>query len=355
MSRFHSLEIVDRRQETPDSVSLAFAVPEALRDEFAFRPGQYLTMRATIGGEECRRSYSICSGIDEGELRIAVRKVDGGRFSRFVDESLRPGARIDVAPPEGRFTTDIGASRHDVFFAAGSGITPVISIIRSELAASPKSRATLFYGNRTTSSIMFRRALEELKDRHLGRLSVFHVLSRKSQEIDILNGRLDGDRIALLAKTIVPPKDVDGYFLCGPFGMIEEGRAALIAAGVEPSRIKAELFATDGAPAPAPRPAPVHAPRRGEIHVDCVLEGRTHRVEVKPGALLIEAAHEQGFEIPHSCKAGMCCTCRCKLVEGDVAMDVNYSLEPRELEAGFVLACQSRPLTAKVKLDFDAA
>ena len=354
MSRFHSLQIVDRRQETLDSVSLAFAVPEELRREFAYQPGQYLTVRATIDGEECRRSYSICSGADENELRIAVKKVDSGRFSRFANEALQPGARIDVASPEGRFTAEIGTSRHYVFFAAGSGITPVISIIRSVLAANRQARATLFYGNRTTSSIMFRRTLEELKDRHLGRLAVFHLLSRESQDIDILNGRLDGERIGLLAKTIVRPWDVDAYFLCGPFGMIEEGRAALIAAGVEPARIRAELFTTDGAPPPAPRVHPVHVPHEGEVHVDCVLEGRTHRIEVEPGALIIEAAHDQGFEIPHSCRGGMCCTCRCKVVEGEVAMDVNYSLEPWELEAGYRLACQSRPLTAKVRLDFDA-
>jgi len=355
LSRFHSLEIVDRRRETPDSVSLAFAVPEELREAFAFHPGQYLTVRATIEGEECRRSYSICSGTDENELRIAVKKVDGGRFSRFANEALQPGERIDVASPEGRFTAEIGTSRRYAFFAAGSGITPVISIIRSVLAAHSEARATLFYGNRTTSSIMFRRALEELKDRHLGRLSVFHMLSRESQEIDILNGRLDGGRIALLAKTIVRPKDVDAYFLCGPFGMIEQGRAALIAAGADSSRIRAELFSTDGAPVRAPRPAPVHLPQDGETQVDCVLDGRTHRIEVEPGALIIEAAHERGFEIPHSCRGGMCCTCRCKVVEGEVAMDVNYSLEPWELEAGYVLACQSRPLTQKVTLDFDAA
>ena len=354
MSQFHSLEIVDRRQETPDSVSLAFGVPKELRQKFAFQPGQYLTLRAAVNGEECRRSYSICSGADEGELRIAVKKVEGGRFSRFVNDMLRQGQRIEVAAPEGRFTAEIGAGRHYVFFAAGSGITPVLSIIRSALAANPEACATLVYGNRTTSSIMFRRALEDLKDRHLGRLSVFHVLSRELQEIDILNGRVDGERIALLTKTIVPPKDVDAYFLCGPFGMIEEGRAALIGAGVEPQRIKAELFSTDGAPLPTLRPHPAPAPHEGDVHVDCVLEGRTRRIEVEAGKLIIEAAHEQGFEIPHSCRGGMCCTCRCKVLEGEVAMDVNYSLEPWELEAGYVLACQSRPLTAKATLDFDS-
>ena len=353
MSRFHSLEITDRRQETADSVSLAFVVPEALREEFAFQPGQYLTIRATVDGEERRRSYSICSGTDERELRIAVRRVEGGHFSRFVNEVLVPGGRLDVAAPQGRFTAEIGASRHYAFFAAGSGITPVVSIVRSLLAAHPQACATLFFGNRTMSSIMFRSALEELKDRHLDRFSVFHVLSRESQDIDILNGRLDGKLIALFARTVAPPNDIDGYFLCGPFGMIEDGRAALIATGVEPSRIKAELFSTDGAPAPAPRPAPMPAPHQGGVEVDCVFEGRTHRIAVEPGALIIEAAHDQGFEIPHSCRGGMCCTCRCKVLDGEVAMDVNYSLEPWELEAGYVLACQSRPLTARVKLDFD--
>ena len=354
MIQFHSLAIADKRQETPDSFSLAFSVPDQLRDDFAFLPGQYLTIRALIDGEECRRSYSICSGADENELRIAVKKVDGGRFSRFANEELQPGSRIDVAAPQGRFTAEIGVERHYAFFAAGSGITPVISIIRSTLAANSQARATLFYGNRTTTSIMFRKDLEELKDRHLGRLSVLHLLSRELQDIDILNGRLDGGRIALLARTIVRPKDVDAYFLCGPFGMIEEGRAALVAAGADPSRIKAELFSADGAPAVAPRPAAVRLPDEGEAHVDCVLEGRIRRIEVEPGALIIDAAHEQGFEIPHSCRGGMCCTCRCKVLEGEVAMDVNYSLEPWELEAGYVLACQSRPLTSKVKLDFDA-
>jgi len=354
MSRFHSLEIVDRRQETATSVSLAFAVPENLRGEFAYRPGQYLTVRATIDGEECTRSYSIASGADEGELRIAVKKVESGRFSRFANDALNAGARLDVAPPEGRFTAEIGADRHYAFFAAGSGITPVISIIRSMLAANANARATLVYGNRTTASIMFRERLDDLKDRYLERLAVFHVLSRESQEIDLLNGRIDGERVQLMARTIVPPTDVDGYFLCGPFGLIEEARRALTAARVEPDRIKAELFSTEGAPRP-PKAAPAHVAHAGEAHVACVLDGRTHRIEVQPGALIIDAAHDQNFEIPHSCRGGMCCTCRCKVLEGAVTMDVNYSLEPWELKAGYVLACQSRRLTPAVTLDFDAA
>jgi len=353
LSRFYGLKIVDKRQETYDSVSIAFGVPEDLRAAFAFKPGQYLTLRAKIGGEEVRRSYSISSGADEGELRVAVRRAEHGRFSCFVNDKLNKGDRIDVAPPEGRFTAEIGEAAHFVFFAAGSGVTPVMSLIRSALAANDEAQATLIYGNRTTQSIMFRRALEELKDRYVGRLAVFHVLSRESQEIAVLDGRVDAAKVGLFAAEIAPPKNVSGYFLCGPFGMIEAARAALIAAGAEPKRIKAELFTTDGAPAPAPPPlAP--AAHEGEIEVDCVLEGRTHHIAVRPGDLIIEAAHAQGLEIPNSCRGGMCCTCRCKLVEGKVAMDANYSLEPWELEAGYVLGCQSRPLTAKVKLDFDA-
>lgn len=355
MSRFHSLEVVDRRQETADSVSLAFAAPADLRQTFSFEPGQYLTVRAMIDGEDCRRSYSICSGVDEDELRIAIRKVDGGRFSGFAFEALAPGARLEVAPPEGRFTAEIGADRSYAFFAAGSGITPVISIVCSTLAANANARATLVYGNRTTASIMFREALDDLKDRYLGRFAVFHVLSRESQEIDLLNGRIDEARVALFARTIVPPSDVDVYFLCGPFGMIEDARRALLAAGVEPSRIKAELFSTEGAPRPAARPAPASPAHEGDVEVACVLEGRTHRLSVGRNALIFEAAHAQGFEIPHSCRGGMCCTCRCRVLDGAVTMDVNYSLEPWELEAGYVLACQSRPTTPKVTLDFDAA
>ena len=354
MTRFHALEVADKRAETYDSVSIAFAAPEALRKTFAFEPGQYLTLRATIGGEELRRCYSICSGTDDAELRIAVRRGEGGRFSCFVSDALKPGDRIDVSPPEGHFTAEIGKAAHYVFFAAGSGITPVISIIRSALAGNENARATIVYGNRTSQSIMFRSALDEMKDRWLGRLAVFHVLSRESQEIEVLDGRIDAAKVALFAKTTAKPAEVDAYFLCGPFGMIEGARVALIAAGADPKRIKAELFTVDGAPAPADRPLSPQPAHEGEIQVDCLLEGRTHRIGVAPGRLIIEAAHAQGFEIPHSCRGGMCCTCRCKLIEGKVAMDANYSLEQWEMEAGYVLACQSRPLTPNVKLDFDA-
>jgi ring-1,2-phenylacetyl-CoA epoxidase subunit PaaE len=355
MSRFHALTVADVRRETPDSVSIAFSVPDPLKSEFRFTPGQFLTVRTTLGGEECRRSYSICSGADEPEMRVAIKKTPGGRFSTFANEGLRPGAQLDVMPPQGRFTAEAGYGRRLVFFAAGSGITPVLSIIRSALAASPDSRVTLFYGNRTTNAIMFREALEDLKDRYLDRLSVFHILSRESQDIDILNGRIDGEKVALLARTLVRPDEVDGYFLCGPYGLVEEGRASLLAAGANPQRIKIELFSTDGTAKPAPIAVSAADRPSTAAQVDCVLDGVTHHLDVKADQHVVDAAHEQGVELPYSCKGGMCCTCRCKVVEGEVAMDANYSLEPWEIEAGFVLACQSRPMGQKVKLDFDAA
>jgi ring-1,2-phenylacetyl-CoA epoxidase subunit PaaE len=355
MSSFHPLKIADIRRETADSVSLAFAVPTALKKQFAFIPGQYLTVRTTLDGQECRRSYSICSGLTDGDLRIAIKKVPGGKFSTFANDCLRAGATLDVVPPEGRFTAAPPFAKHLAFFAAGSGITPVLSIIRSLLAANSDSRATLIYGNRTTSSIMFRTELEELKDRHLGRLSVLHVLSRESQDIDILNGHIDGDKVARLARSVVRPVETDAYYLCGPYDMVEAGRAALLAAGVEPTRIKSELFFTDGMPRLATRVVTAKIGMTvGTSRVDCVLDGVTYQIAVKSDEHVVDAASAQGLELPYSCKGGMCCTCRCKVASGEVVMDLNYSLEPWELKAGFVLACQARPITPQVKLDFDA-
>jgi ring-1,2-phenylacetyl-CoA epoxidase subunit PaaE len=354
MTRFHPLEIAEVRRETADAVSLSLRVPDHLKDAFRFTPGQYLTLRTRFDGQECRRSYSICSGLDDGELRVAVKKIEDGRFSTFANAVLSAGATVEVMPPEGRFTAEPGRDgRHLALIAAGSGITPMLSIARSVLAREPKSRVTLFYGNRSTGSIMFREALDELKDRHLGRFSLFHVLSREAQDIDLLNGRLDAAKIGFLAKAFAPPADVECYYLCGPFGMAEEGRRALLALGADPKQIKVELFTTEGAlPPPKSRDARPSPAAGARVH--CTLDGVTSTIEVPPGEHVVDAAHAQGLELPYSCKGGMCCTCRAKLVAGEVAMDLNYSLEPWELDAGFVLACQSRPLTPEVRLDFDA-
>ena len=351
-SVFHSLTVADVRRETADSVSLAFAVPAALQPTFAFSPGQYLTLRTTIAGQEVRRSYSICSGLTDGELRVAIKKVPGGQFSTFATDDLKVGDTLDVMPPDGRFTARSPFARHLALFAAGSGITPVLSIIRSVLTANTTSQVTLVYGNRTTGSIMFRESLEELKDRHLGRLAVFHVLSRESQDIDLLNGHIDAAKVALLARTVARPGDTDAYYLCGPYGMVDAGRTALLAAGVEPARIRSELFSTDGVVPTRPKPVAVVAATGARV--DCVLDGVTYQIRVRDDEHVVDAAHAQGIELPYSCKGGMCCTCRCKVTKGKVVMDLNYSLEPWELAADFVLACQARPLSPEVKLDFDA-
>ena len=355
--RFHPLQIRDLRRETADAVSIAFSVPEALKETFAFTPGQYLTVRTVMDGEEVRRSYSISSGLDDGELRIAVKRVDGGAFSSFANAGLKPGDVVDVMPPMGRFThaPAPAVKKTYVGFACGSGITPVISIIRTVLAREPESRFFLFYGNRATGSIIFREALEDLKDRHLDRLSVFHVLSRETQDISILNGRLDGDKAKLLIAAMVPG-GVDEAFVCGPAGMLDSVEAALLASGLPRAAVHVERFTpADGAVATAPRrPATVIAAEAPKAVATIVVDGIRTDVPVAEGEAVIDAALRAGLDLPYSCKGGMCCTCRAKVTEGAVVMDVNYSLQPWELEAGFVLTCQAKPTTERVTVDYDA-
>ncbi len=357
---FHPLTITDVRRETEDTISVAFAVPEAVRPAFAFAHGQHLTLRATIGGEEVRRSYSICSGLDDGELRVAIKRVPGGLFSTHANENLRPGAVLDVMTPMGRFTTplDPGAARTYLAFAAGSGITPVLSILKSVLAREPRSRFVLVYGNRTVSSILFREELEDLKNRHLGRLSIHHALSREPDESGLLSGRIDAALVEEVCRTLVDPRGVDAVFVCGPQGMIEAVRTALAAHGTDPARIHVELFTTGIAAdsTPVRREAPKPEAAAGDAcDVTVLLDGKRKRFPVPFGGdVILDAAHRHGADLPYSCKSGVCCTCRAKLVEGKVDMAQNYSLEAWEVEAGYILTCQSRPLTERVVVDFDA-
>jgi ring-1,2-phenylacetyl-CoA epoxidase subunit PaaE len=354
---FHALKIADIRRETPEAVSIAFAVPDELRDAYVYRPGQHLTLRTVRDGIEVRRSYSICSGLDDGDLRIAVKKVDGGLFSRFANEDLKVGDRIDVMTPQGRFgvSPDPRASRCYLAIAAGSGFTPIMSILRSVLAREPLSRVILLYGNRSSQSIIFRQALEDLKDRFLDRLGVHHVLSRESQEVALLNGRIDADKIATLLRTAIPAGRIDAAFLCGPGGLIAEGKAALIRGGVSADRIHVEYFTADGAPAierAAVRPRPVDA-RDPAAVIRVRLDGSDHEIRLFDGETIVEAGLRQGLEMPYSCRGGMCCTCRARLTDGDVRMDQNFSLEPWEMQAGYILTCQSHPTTATVAVDYD--
>ncbi len=352
--RFHRLRVADLRRETPDAVSVAFEVPPHLREDYRFAAGQYLTLRTTLEGEEVRRSYSICSGPDDGELRIAVKRVDGGLFSGWANSDIHAGDVLDVMTPVGRFGTVHGpdAAQCYVFFAAGSGITPVLSIMRGILGRNDGSRVFLFYGNRSTGDMLFRDALEELKDRHLGRMSVFHVLSQEQQDVPVLNGRLDAAKVRLLLRHLVPVEMVDHVFLCGPGAMSDEVEATLLDLGMRPDQVHVERFvsALGGKPRPKPTPAQMEAPH---AMAGLVVDGRRADVPVAEGESVLDAALRAGMDLPYACKGGMCSTCRARVLEGAVEMKLNFSLEPWETEAGFVLTCQAHPTTPRVVIDYD--
>jgi ring-1,2-phenylacetyl-CoA epoxidase subunit PaaE len=350
--RFHSLRIAEVRRETADSVSLVFELPRELAAEYRFAPGQHLSLRALLDGEELRRSYSICSGADDGEVRIAVKKVAGGRFSAWVNDSVRPGDAIDVMTPEGRFHVPLDArqAKHYVAFAAGSGITPILSLAKTTLAREPNSRFTLVYGNRRQSAVMFLEALEDLKDRHLTRFVLFNVFSREEQDVDLFNGRIDADKVRAFLAALLPPDTIDEVFVCGPSTMIDEVESALLAAGLPPGHVHVERFGTPGEQAAAPEPQADAA----EARVTLVLDGVRREIEFhREHGSILDAGKAAGLDLPFSCKGGMCCTCRAKLLEGEVRMRKNFALEPADLEAGFVLTCQSYPLTERVLLSYD--
>ena len=361
--RFHALTVAEVRRETSDAVSIAFTVPPALAADYAFAPGQYLTLRRTIDGEDMRRSYSICAGPDDGELRIAVKRVPGGPFSTWATTALKPGDPVEVLTPTGRFgapgTVAAGAAdqaRVYAGFAAGSGITPILSILRGVLAREPASRFFLFYGNRTSGDMLFREALEELKDRYLDRLSVFHVLSQEQQDVPVLSGRLDAERVRLLLRHIVPADIIDQAFVCGPEGMIETVAATLREIGIAEDRIHIERFVSALSGRPAVRPPLPSAPaEEARCIATVILDGKRTDVPVAEGEAVLDAALRAGLDLPYACKGGMCCTCRARLMEGAATMAVNYSLQRWEIEAGFVLTCQAHPTTPRVVVDYDQA
>lgn len=355
MTDFHPLRVADVRRETDEATSIAFEVPAELAEAFAYAPGQYLTLKATIDGHELRRPYSICSGLGEGELRVAVKRIPDGRFSGFANAKLKAGDTIEVMQPQGRFTVpfDAAARRHYVGFAGGSGITPFMAIIKSVLKAEPKSEFTLFYGNRTVGSIIFRDELEDLKDRYLGRLRLFHVLSDEIPEVPLFGGLMSEDKIAALLSSLIDVDSVDYFLLCGPGPMTEGARHALEKLGVPEEKVKFELF---GTPPPQAGPRrPINAADAGRVaDVTLILNGITTQFKLPfDGEPVLDTALANQVDLPFACKGGVCCTCKAKLLEGKVAMDVNYGLESEEIAAGYILTCQSRPLTDKLVIDFD--
>ncbi|MDD3444329.1 MAG: phenylacetate-CoA oxygenase/reductase subunit PaaK [Zavarzinia sp.] len=352
MSTFQALTVESVRHETRDAIVVTFAVPPDRAGDFSFNQGQYLTLRADIDGEDLRRSYSICSGVGDGDLRIAIKRVAGGRFSTWAQDALVAGRSIEVMPPQGRFfvPVDPAAERHYVGFAVGSGITPVLSILRTVLAAEPKSRFTLVYGNRASSSVMFGQELADLKDEYLERLSIIHVMSREPQEIDLFNGRIDGAKCRSIMTRWLAPETVDFAFICGPEDMTREVAETLASLGMPRERIRTELF---GVTRVAGAERKVEAD--GEtIRATAIIDGRALAFDMKKGAeTLLDAALRQGIELPFSCKAGVCSTCRARLVEGDVDMDVHFGLEDYEIARGYILTCQSYAACDRLVVDFD--
>lgn len=354
MPVFHALRVADVRVETDDTVSIAFEVPADLAKDYTFAPGQHLTIRmpAPDGGAELRRSYSICSGLDDGELRVAVKNLPGGVFGAYAATRLHAGDVLDVMTPAGRFTTPLDPD-HDKRYlgiAAGSGITPVISLIRSVLIREPRSTFTLVYGNRGPSSVIFREALEDLKDAHLERFQIIHVFSREQQAVPLLNGRLTGAKLRELAAGLLEVPAYDEIFICGPEQMTLDARDTLVDLGADPRHVHLELFGSGLAPA-APR-APRETANRRRITV--ILGGVQTTVEAHPDDTVLEAGELAGLDLPYSCRGGVCATCRARVVEGAVDMDRNYALEPWETDAGFVLTCQSHPTTDTLTVDYDA-
>ncbi|NIL41519.1 phenylacetate-CoA oxygenase/reductase subunit PaaK [Salinispora arenicola] len=355
---FHPLPVATVDRLTADAVAVTFAVPDELRATFAFAAGQHLTVRRmTEQGEEVRRSYSICSTPEDlarhGRLRIGVREIPGGAFSTYACGALRGGDTVEVLPPLGHFTTAFLPDRVRNYGAvvAGSGITPVLSLVTTALAVEPASTFTLVYGNRSANTVMFAEELADLKDRYPTRLHLVHVLSREQGESPLLSGRIDAERLGRLLDTIVPGESIGEWFLCGPYGLVVDARAVLTARGVPEAAVHAELFHVDAPPEPVRRPQ--DQPGAG-TEVTIVLDGRSSTVTMDRGDRVLDAALRVRAELPYACRGGVCSTCRAKVVTGEVTMARNYALEPDELAAGYVLTCQSSPTTDRLTVDYDA-
>lgn len=351
------MRIAGKEHLTPESVALTLEIPEDLREVFTFRPGQFVNVRAEIDGKDVRRSYSICAIPEDGALRIGVKKVSGGRFSTYANDVLQPGDTIEVMAPQGKFTIDCDTKQgaRYVFFAAGSGITPVISLIRHILRSEPRSGVILFYGNRTTDSIMFKEELEGLKNDYVGQFSLHHILSREKQTTPLYNGHIDPEKCEHYARVFFDPEEVRRFFICGPPQMIASLRGWLRDRGVDAAGVQYELFGSAGEvfQKNVHTATPVIDPSRESL-VSVQIDGITLDFPLAYGGeSILEAAVDAGADAPFSCKGGVCCTCKAKLVEGKVDMDVVYGLEPEEIEAGFILTCQSHPRTERVQVDYD--
>jgi ring-1,2-phenylacetyl-CoA epoxidase subunit PaaE len=354
---FHRLRIADVIDETADARSIRFDLPEDLRETFAFRPGQHLTLKADIAGEDVRRNYSLCVAPQEGELKVTVKRIAGGAFSNWANDNLKPGDTIEVMPPHGSFTWDFrpDAANHYVGFAGGSGITPVLSLLKTALVTEPRSRFTLLYGNRDSQSVIFLEELARLKNRFMDRLQVYHFLAEEAEDIELFNGLLDRTKCDDILTQLVDPKAVDAFFICGPGPMMDAAEAAIEAHGVPRERIHVERF-TAGRPsaALAAQMQALQSQAQGATML-VTLDGRKRRVPFDAAAgNILDSARLAGLPAPYACKAGVCATCRARVVSGQVEMAARYGLTDEEVASGYVLTCQSVPKGEGVELDYDA-
>jgi ring-1,2-phenylacetyl-CoA epoxidase subunit PaaE len=353
---FEQLTVREVRRETHDCVSITFEVPEQLKEAFRFLQGQYITLKTKIGGEEVRRSYSICSSPLDHELRVAVKKVPNGVFSTYANELLKAGDSLEIMPPMGKFFTPLLSSqkKNYVGFAAGSGITPLLSIIKTTLQTEKESTFTLVYGNRNRHSIIFRETLEALKNKYMNRFRLIHILSRETTDTPLNSGRIDADKCLTLCDKTIDLQRTDEFFLCGPEEMIFSVKNVLEEKGVAAQKIHFELFTTAGQQNKKIQQLETETDKGPKSKITVKLDGISFDFELsQKGEAILDAALKQGADLPYACKGGVCCTCRAKLVEGQVDMEVNYGLEPDEIEQGFILTCQSHPKSEHVVVDFD--
>ncbi len=350
---FFPLRVVEVAAETDDAVSVTFDVPEELGDQFRYLPGQHVTVRAVIHGDDVRRSYSICANANTGKLRVGIKRLPGGAFSTFATTELKAGDVLEVMPPIGEFTIDPdpATQRHYAAIAAGSGITPVLSLVSTVLEVEPHSRFTLIFGNRGASSIMFLEDLEGLKDRYPDRFHLIHVLSRESGTVPLFSGRIDSEKLEQLFTTVVEAHTVDEWYLCGPYDMVQTAHAVLRDRGVGPEHLHDELFFAGPIDPSLLPPEPEDAP--GAVALAFTLEGRQSTIRMRPETSILDAALTVRRELPYSCKGGMCASCKARVIEGTVEMDKNYALVEEDLAAGYVLTCQAHPTSDRVVVDFD--
>ncbi|WP_405010769.1 1,2-phenylacetyl-CoA epoxidase subunit PaaE [Kitasatospora sp. NBC_01539] len=347
---FHELRIAALEPLCEDAVAVTFDVPDALAGQYAFLPGQTLTLRRVVDGSDERRSYSLCSPAG-GPLRIAVREVPGGLFSRRLVREAQVGETMEVLPPSGLFTPPLGEAAEHVLIAAGSGITPMLSIAGSVLDGHPGSRVTLLYGNRRSDTVMFADELADLKDRHLGRFQLVHVLSRETRDAELLTGRLDAERVTALVGALVDVPAVDHWWLCGPYGMVTGAKELLTGLGVPADRVHQELFHAEDGPGPERAAEPVADGALSEVTV--VLDGRSSVLALPRDRSVLDGAQRSRPDLPFACKGGVCGTCRALVCEGEVEMRRNFALEEKEVAAGYVLTCQARPVSDRVTVDYD--